>query len=120
MAISNFVHGDTKEYNLTFSKSGAAYNITGHTIYMTLKTDNSLADNAGFPEVYQATGVITDGPGGLATVTLPSDQTKQLTAGAKYFYDVQIHDASTPTVVATIEKGSLTVEAGTTLTDGNP
>lgn len=119
MAVSNFTHGDTKVYNLTFSKSGAAYDITGHTIYMTLKTDNSLADNAGFPNVYQATGAITNGPNGLATVTLPSDQTKQLTSGAKYFYDIQIHDDSTPTVVSTIEKGSLTVEAGTTITDGN-
>ena len=120
MAISNFTHGDTKEYNLTFSKSGAAYDITAHTIYMTFKTDNGLADNAGFPNVYQATGAITDGPNGLATVTLPSDQTKQLTAGAKYFYDIQIHDGSTPTVVSTIEAGTITVVAGTTLTDGNP
>ena len=95
MAISNFTHGDTKEYNLTFSKSGAAYDITGHTIYMTLKTDNALADNAGFPNVMQVTGDITNGPNGTATVTLPSDETKQLTSGGKYFYDIQIHDVST-------------------------
>ncbi len=119
MAVSNFQHGDTQVYNLTFSKSGAPYDITGHTIYMTFKTDTSLADNAGAPDVIQATGVIQDGPNGTATVTLPSTLTKTMTRGAKYFYDVQIHDGGTPTVVSTIESGTITVATDVTWTDGN-
>ena len=118
MSIPNFARGDTITYNITVSApGGGALDLTNHTVLMTFKTSLSLADNGGFPDVLQVTGVVTDAPGGLATATLTSDNTKQMTGGAKYFYDVQVYDTAVPPVVSTIDSGTVTVTADVTNTD---
>ena len=120
--FSDFTKGDTVTYNVTWSApGGGALDLTNHTLYMTLKTSLSLADNAPLPDALQITGTITGDPvNGAGSFLFTSTDTNQLTAGAKYFYDVQIHDDSTPTVVSTTESGSITVKADVTWTDGNP
>lgn len=119
--FSNFTKGDTVTYNVTWSApGGGALDLTGMTLYMTLKTaiDGSIPDNTALPEALQITGTITGDPTlGAGSFLFTSDQTKLLTAGAKYFYDVQVHDASVPPVVSTTENGSITVVADVTYTD---
>ena len=121
MSFGNFTKGDTVTYNVTWSApGGGALDLTGHTLYMTLKTkiDGTIADNAPLPDALQITGTITGDPtNGAGSFLFESDQTKQLTAGAKYFYDVQVHDSSSPPVVSTTENGSITVVADVTTTD---
>jgi len=119
MSFGNFTKGDTVTYNVTWSApGGGALDLTGMTLYMTLKTSLALADNAPLPDALQITGTITGDPTlGAGSFLFESDQTKQLTAGAKYFYDVQVHDASVPPVVSTTENGSITVIADVTNTD---
>ena len=118
MSFSNFTKGDTVTYNMTFSAAGGgALDLTNHTAYLTLKSDLTMADNVPLPDVLKTLGVVTDAPGGAVTFTIESDDTKLLTGGGKYFYDVQIYDTAVPPVVSTTESGSITVTADVTWDD---
>lgn len=100
--------GDSKVFNLTISGD-----ITGAKLWMSAKT----AYNA-TTFVFQKTEldgiVITNGPGGLATVTLvPTDTSGLPPITMKLVYDVQVKSASG--LVSTVQSGTLTVEPDVTI-----
>jgi hypothetical protein len=102
--MNNFVNyrGDDFVLNLAFTSGGVAQNITGWTILMTLKPKKSLGDNDS--GVIKVTGVITNGAGGLATLTMASTVTDDLLGS--YYYDIQYKD--TAGVIKTFSDGIIT------------
>lgn len=82
--LSNFYRRDTKAYNMTFTSNSLPLDISLATITFTMKRRPSDLDASA---VIQKKAVITNGPGGLATLTLTSAET-EIDIG-KYYYDIQ-------------------------------
>jgi hypothetical protein len=92
--------GDTVVKTLTFTDStGAAINITGWTIFLTLKNNPNDADSV---KVLQVTAALTTPLSGIATITLTATQTAALSG--IYYYDVQ-YKKSDGTTIGTILMG---------------
>ena len=83
------LRGDTKVFNLTFkTAAGVAIDITGWSIWMTIKTAVTDTD----PGALQTKVTSHTNPtGGLSNITLTAAQTNSL-SGA-YYYDIQIKKA---------------------------
>ena len=100
--LPNFYRRDTKVYNLVFTDAaGAAIKITNAIIVFTMKRRPSDFDD---DAVIQKKAVITNGPGGLATLTLTKTET-DIDIG-KYHYDIQYTSgtgAVTTLIASTIE-----------------
>jgi len=99
--LNNFYRRDTKAYNMTFTSGGLPLDISLATITFTMKRRASDLDASA---AIQKKAVITDGPGGLATLTLTSTDT-EVDIG-KYYYDIQYKSGTgtiTTLVASTIE-----------------
>ena len=81
------LRGDTKVFNLTFkTAAGVAIDITGWSIWMTIKTAATDLDASAALQVKVTSH--TSPTTGLSKITLTATQTNTL-SGA-YFYDIQI------------------------------
>jgi len=109
MAIGDFYRGDTKVYNLTFTKSaGSPKDITNMTIWMTLKSAHTDADGAAALQVQHTFPVGSPSTLGIGTLTLTPAVTS-INIG-QYLYDLQLVDATgSPVVVTTLVSGTLDV-----------
>ena len=84
------VRGDTFPFSVTISQAGTAVDITGYTIIMTVDPSSEPTD--ALANLFENTGVITDGPNGIVTFTLSLADSSQ-TPG-EYFHDMQLTDGS--------------------------
>lgn len=112
MDKTNFqaIRGDTFSLTLTFSTGGVPINITGWTIFFTLK--NNIED-ADADKVITKTVVSHTSPTtGVTTIALTAAETALL-AGS-YFYDVQYKQADGTTIMTCLE-GILTFNKDITL-----
>lgn len=95
---------------------GSVQDITGHSLRFTAK--NRITDTDGVAPITGTTAggqiVITDGPGGLARVTIPAAQTDGFTTDRVLLWDLQISDPSG--VVKTLDSGKLIVTRDVTRT----
>ena len=109
----SLVRGDSQTYTLTFKQSsGVVYDITGWTVYFTLKENTDLPDSAASLQKVLITGAGTNGFGtagtaGIATVTLLPADTSSLTPQV-YDFDIQVRTAAAE--VYTVLKGKLDLE----------
>jgi hypothetical protein len=106
------IRGDTAKFDLAITdEDGVAVDITGASIWLTVKSDPKVPDaNA----IFQATPSdvsITNGPGGLATITIPASRTESVEIrdpdGLKCYYDIQAKLASNE--IYTMARGKLTL-----------
>jgi len=82
--------GDTQKYSLTFTEDGSPLDITGATIYLTVKKDLSDTDlEALFQKVVTAH---TDPAQGETEIVVNPADTSSLECGS-YFYDIQVTTA---------------------------
>lgn len=88
--LNNFYRGDTRDYALTFTSNSVAYNITGATVWFTLKKDRNDADSEAV--LQKSISSHSDPTNGKTTLSLTSTDTA-IEAG-RYFYDFQIKTAS--------------------------
>lgn len=102
--------GDSKVFNLTISGD-----ITGAKLWMSAKTAYNSTSFVFQKDTALLGGiVITNGPGGLATVTLdPTDTSSLPPITMKLVYDVQVKSAGG--LVSTVQSGTLTVEPDVTI-----
>jgi hypothetical protein len=78
--------GDTKTYNLLFKDKNGLLNITGWTLYFTLKSSLTLADNAA--EIAKVVTNHSDPTHGRTTIPLTSSDTN--IAIGTYYYDIRV------------------------------
>lgn len=103
-----FHRGDTRTYKLTFKDSaGAVINVSGHTLWLTLKGRTEDAD----PGVLQKKVVLPSDAtsvSGVGSITLTSAETGALAPG-NYFYDIQWSQPGTPPSVTTLIYGTVAI-----------
>lgn len=102
----NLIQGDSKNYNLTFrDSSGTALDITGWTVYFTVKRTFSDADADAI--LSKTVTVHTDPTVGQTTIALTHADTETLARGT-YFYSIQAKPDATN--LYTILRGNYTIE----------
>ena len=115
--------GDTMEETATLTAAGAAYNLTGCTLWWTLKRDVSADDTDALIKLYWVSGGASDGitvatpANGQALVTLTPAQTDALGA-ATYQWDLQLKDGANR--VFTVDSGQLVVKPDVTRRSTTP
>jgi len=106
--LNDFYRGDDRNYNLIFvDEDDAALDITGWTIFITVKEKLTDADD---DAKIKAVGTITDAAGGLASFTFTAAQTYDL--DGNYHYDIQIKKADGK--IFTVTSGKVKVKKDTT------
>jgi len=97
--------GDDEAFKLTFTDSaGSAVDITGYTVWMTVKTNETDTDaNA---QIQKKVTSHTNASGGISQVDMTDDDT-DISIGT-YYYDIQIKDGSG--LITTILKAKFIVE----------
>lgn len=87
----NIMRGTTQVFTINFlDSSGNPINISGYTIYFTVKAPNNIGNESDITDteaVIQQSAVLTNPSGGVATVTLSSSQTS--IDAANYLYDIK-------------------------------
>lgn len=82
------VKGDDKNYRLVFTVGTAPLNLTGYTVFFTLKDD--LDDSDEQAKIQVIVTVHTDPTNGITNIPLTNVQTKIPTGN--YVYDIQLRD----------------------------
>lgn len=124
MAINPITQGDTRVWDIVITdRNTVPIDITSDKVWFTMKTSLSSPadpDGTNLPTVLgPIAAVITDGPAGKCTITLDSTDTAGLNT-QNYFYDFQWNDTSTPAVVTTLDKGSVSVTDQVTIQTAAP
>ena len=84
--LPDFYRGDTVQHTLTVTENGAALNLTGASITLSMKRSTEQADADAAVSI---AAVVTNAVGGIATITIPATTTAALTPG-KYHWDIQV------------------------------
>ena len=95
--------GDDQIFALEFTENGAIKDITGWTIYFTLKKNIDDADASAVLKKDMTTH--TDPTNGKTEIPLLNTETDTLEG--IYYYDIQYKDVSTPPVVKTVLSGTM-------------
>lgn len=126
MAINPIVQGDTRVWDLVITdRNTVPIDITSDNVWFTMKTSLSSPsdpDGTNLPTVLGPIAAVidpTEGLQGRCTITLDSTDTAQLNT-QNYFYDFQWNDTSTPPVVTTLDKGSVSVTDQVTIQTAAP
>lgn len=109
--------GDTSVLHLTVLQDGEPVNIAGATIWMTAKRSVEDSDAKAVFQVKTPDDIeITDGAGGLATITVPASATATLplerSQPLNLVYDIQLKTATG--IVSTIDGGTIMVKPDVT------
>ncbi len=103
--LNDFYRGDTREYTLTFvDGAGDAINITGWTIFFTLKEKESDADDDA--KIKKDITSHSDPTAGETKFTLEASETDDL-EGRNYYYDIQAKKTNDD--IITVTKGRVRV-----------
>lgn len=87
MQITRY-RGDTGPDKILISKDGAATDLTGSTVYMTLNTKKNPTDTV--DQVYQLIGSVTTPTSGIVEFSPSAAQADRV---GLFYYDIQITDA---------------------------
>jgi hypothetical protein len=96
--------GDTFPIQFTITKSGVAYNITSHTLVLTVNSEPEPTSTA--TQLFNVAGTITNGATGAFEFRPTAGNMGQVPE--VYYYDVQMTDTSG--YILTIAKGRFTIE----------
>ena len=108
--------GDTEVFDAAITVSGVAVNITGCTLRFTAKQSMQDSDaDAVFQLITPVEIVITNGPGGLCTITVASADTSGVTQAIRCYCDLQLVD--TLGNVSTTATGTLLIKIDVTETN---
>lgn len=114
MTTLSMTRGDTAAFTITVTRSGSAENITGATLYFTVKSNSAQADAAAIIQKSTVSGItITNGAGGIASVAITPANTSSVTPGV-YYYDVQYR--TTGGDVYTVDSGYFLLQEEITAT----
>lgn len=103
--LNDFYRGDTREYTLTFvNGDGSAIDITGWTIFFTMKEKESDDDDDA--KIKKDITSHSNPTGGITSFTLEAGDTDDL-EGRKYYYDIQAKKANGD--IVTVTKGRVRV-----------
>lgn len=83
------IKGDPAILSFTCTdSSGVAANITGHTLYFTVRVTRNATGTTDTDATFQKTAAIVNGAAGTCTVTIPTTDTGDLDIGTTYYWDL--------------------------------
>lgn len=100
------IRGDDQIFALEFKEDGVVKNITGWTVYFTLKKNIDDADTAAV--LKKDITSHTDPTNGKTEIKLTNTDTD--TFDGTYYYDIQYKDVQTPNIVKTVLIGTMAFE----------
>ena len=109
-AVSPLYRGDTRTFKvaITDEVTGDPIDISGHSLWFTLKTAQTDADVDAVLQVSAVMPNDVNSVAGIGFLTLESTDTDGLTPG-RYYYDLQWVQPGAPPIVKTIEAGRVRV-----------
>lgn len=81
--------GDTYPIEIAVSADGAALNVTGTSLLLTVDPNKAPLDATA--NLFQLNGVVTDGPNGRVAFTPTPSQVDRV---GKFYYDIQMTDGT--------------------------
>jgi len=106
--------GDDVYLDGTITKNGTAQDITGCTLWFTLKASKSDPDSAAILQKTTGSGItVTNAAGGIYNVRINNSDLASLTVPKTFYWDVQIKDSAN--IVQTVDSGTLTVNLDITV-----
>jgi hypothetical protein len=111
----NIVRGDDAQLAITVQTAdGAAYDLTGCTLWLTIKRSAADADGAAIAQCSTTAGTIAlaNAAAGEALATVPAAATIALTETTQAVYDVQLRTAAGKT--HTVVRGRIIIHADVT------
>jgi hypothetical protein len=114
-SLSPLYRGDTRTIRVTITDdAGAPIDISGHSLWLTLKTSITDPDASAILQVSALMPAGGDSASGIGYLTLSSADTDGLTPG-KYPYDIQWVQPGSPPIVKTVDAGKLKVMPDVTI-----
>jgi len=112
LGTDSIVRGDTKTFNLVFTNtSGVAIDITGYTLFLTLKENiTDLDDDAALKKTI-APADLDNPTTGIQDIAIDAGDTDDMLGD--YYYDIQVKTAGDK--IYTLLYGTITIVADTTL-----
>ena len=112
IGTDSIVRGDTKTFNLVFTNtSGVAIDITGYTLFLTLKENiTDLDDDAALKKTI-APADLDNPTTGIQDIAIDAGDTDDMLGD--YYYDIQVKTAGDK--IYTLLYGTITIVADTTL-----
>jgi hypothetical protein len=96
-SVLRFVQGDDVSLDFTFKdEDGSIIDITGYTIFFTIKNQGTYQDDSDDSEALASVSGVGSGDeatSGQITITIPRATTELITEG-EYVYDIQMKDTS--------------------------
>lgn len=105
--------GDTFQLNFEVSLSGAPYDLTGCTLYFTIKRSFSSDDTDALVQKISGDGIVHT-PVGQATLTVEAELMDDLPINRALRYDIQLKDATD--AIYTLDRGYIVVQPEVTRT----
>ena len=100
--------GDDAYLDGTITKNGAAQDITGCTLWWTLKKSKTDPDSAAILQKTNGSGItIVSAAGGTFTVRINSTDLSSIDSERLYYWDVQIKDAAN--IIQTVMTGTVVI-----------
>ena len=94
------VRGSTPTFNITVKSGGIAVDLTGATVWLTMKTQKGDGDGAALLQISAIHPAIalsrvnwTNAAGGLYSISLKADDTAAFVDDIEVFYDFQVQTA---------------------------
>lgn len=98
--------GDDVPFDVAVSRDGVALDLTGSSLWFTVKTAASQTDAQAVAQLTLGDGItLVDAEAGTCTVLLERAVTEEMTVGTTYLADLQIKDAAG--LIATAAIGTL-------------
>ena len=115
-AISPLYRGDTRTFKVTITDqaTGLPVDISGHSLFFTLKTDSADLDDDAVLQVSALMPSNAESVAGVGYLTVASTDSDGVTPG-RYYYDIQWVQPGSPPIVTTIQAGRVRVLADITL-----
>lgn len=105
--LKNLYRGDTVSLEVTVTKDGDAFSLSGSTLFFTLKTDPTAADDAALVALETGSGItVTNAAAGEALIEMAPSDTDDLPLDTALFADVQLKTATGD--IFTVAFGTLT------------
>ncbi len=114
MSDFTMTRGDTLEFDIavTVASSGAPQDITGCSLWFTLKRNQGDADPGYLQKTIGAGITVISLSGGTARAKLVPADTSAITSQAAFYYDCQLKDGTGN--IYTLDSGTITVKLDST------
>jgi hypothetical protein len=105
--------GDTVKLNITVTRGGSAVDLTGASIWFTVKNAVTDADPGVFQKTVGSGIVVTNAAAGQAQITIANADTSAIVGSRTLLYDIQVKEAGGD--ITTVANGTITVSPDVTL-----